>query len=139
MPQIVVGIDGSESSSQALEWALDEAERRQARLQVVHAWDAPFEPTWGTMGSTSQNMNQPARRLTDDEVAARVPDTTRVPVDKLIVRGSAAATLVDLSKDADLVVVGSRGHGGFAGLHLGSVSQQVAQHAQCPIVIVHSR
>ncbi len=138
MQQIVVGIDGSESSSRALEWALDEAALRQARLQVVHAWDAPFEPTWGTMGVDVAEYESAARRLVDDEVAARVPDTTRVPVDNLIVRGSAAAMLVDLSKDADLVVVGSRGHGGFAGLHLGSVSQQVAQHARCPIVIVHS-
>ncbi len=137
MEQIVVGVDGSDNARRALEWALDEAGRRQARLRVVHVWDAPFEPTWGTMGIDIARYETAARDLLDEEIS-RAPSTTPVTVEKVPIRGPAAATLVKLSKDADLLVVGSRGHGGFTALRLGSVSQQVAQHSECPVVIVHS-
>jgi nucleotide-binding universal stress UspA family protein len=136
MQRIVVGIDGSEGARRALDWAIEEAELRHARLQVVHTWDAPFEPTWGTMGVDVAAYEESARELLDDEVEDRVVGAVRQNVEKQLVRGGAAIVLVGLSKDADLLVIGSRGRGGFAGLLLGSVSQQVAHHATCPVVIV---
>ena len=133
MERIVVGIDGSDGSRRALEWAIDESRLRQSTLLVVHAWQAPFGPTWGTLGEDTERYEANAQRLLDDTVADAVTD---IPIDKLLVNGSAASAIVEASRDATLVVIGSRGRGGFAGLLLGSVSQQVAQHAECPVVLV---
>ena len=139
MQRVVVGTDGSPGSQRALEWAVEEARRRQARLAVVHIWDAPFEPTWGTMGVDIAAYEEHASETLDDAVADCRAAEPGVEIEPRLVRGPAATTLVELAKDADLLVVGSRGRGGFAGLLLGSVSQQVAQHATCPVVIVPAR
>jgi nucleotide-binding universal stress UspA family protein len=79
-----------------------------------------------------------ARRLVDNALETRLAGEISVPIETLVVRGAPAPVLDEQSKDADLVVVGSRGRGGFAGLRLGSVSQQVAQHSVCRVVIVPS-
>ena len=139
MDRIVVGVDGSEQSRRALRWAFDEAERRQARLDVVCAWDAPFGPTWGTLGTDVAAYETAALRLLEQEVTKMPSGTASITVDQHALRGSAGSVLVGLSREADLIVVGSRGRGGFAGLRLGSVSAQVAHHADCPVVIVHQR
>ena len=135
MQRIVVGVDGSENSRQALRWAIEQAEGRKAHLEVIHAWEPPFGPTWGTLGADLAAYQEQAQRLLHNEVSKVAPAS----VDQLAVRGPAASVLVELSKQADLIVVGARGHGGFAGLRLGSVSDQVAHHAECPVVVVHAR
>ena len=139
MQRIVVGVDGSEHAREALRWAIEEAQWRKARLHIVHAWEPPFGPTWGTLGTDVAAYEEQAQRLLDDEVSKLLPATASVDVDPQAVRGRAASVLIGLSKESDLVVVGARGHGGFAGLRLGSVSDQLAHHAECPVVIVHPR
>ncbi len=116
MHRIVVGVDGSENSRQALRWAIEEAEGRKAQLEVVHAWEPPFGPTWGTLGADVAAYEAQAQRLLEDEVSTMAAASASTTVDQQAVRGSAASVLVELSKQADLIVVGARGHGGFAGL-----------------------
>jgi len=134
--RIVVGIDGSKGSRTALEWALDEARLHQAKITALTAWSpvvtgyvpapAPFvDPTL---------LEEAAQELLDH--ALEDVNTQGVTVDRKVVSGAAAHALLEESETADMVVVGSRGRGGFTGLLLGSVSQQVAHHATCPVVIV---
>ena len=136
---IVVGIDGSETSKAALRWAVEEARLRHACVRAVHAWWvvpmlkpggqlAPDAADWG-----AEDATEPVRAF----VTETVGEQTDVEITPIAVQGEqASAALVDAAKDADLLVVGSRGAGGFSGLLLGSISQQCAHHAPCPIVIV---
>ena len=130
---VVVGVDGSEQSQLALTWAADEAKLRGARLRAVHAWSylnqagGTFDPTYG---------DDDARRLLQEAVAGLDGD---LDVELVVVNDLPARGLLDSAQDADLLVVGARGIGGFRGLLLGSVSQQVAQYAPCPVVIVPER
>ena len=135
--RIVVGVDGSECSQQALEWALDEATLRGAQVDVVCAWAPPvmaYAAVPVVMPYDPTELEGAARTTVDTMVA----ETGRrdVNVEKIVALGSAASTLLDVAKGADLLVVGSRGRGGFSGLLLGSVSQAVSHHAPCPVVIV---
>jgi nucleotide-binding universal stress UspA family protein len=143
MARIVVGIDGSDHSKKALRWALDEARLRSVSLYVVYAWTLPvyatgygfapgdlFDPKVISDGATEQ---------LEKAVAEVVGDASDVKVERKAVEGMAAQVLVEEAAGADLLVVGSRGHGGFAGLLLGSVSQQCAQHASCPVVIIRDQ
>ncbi len=107
---VVVGVDGSACSREALRFALEESRLRDARLQIVTAWTVPATAYAGMF----------------------IPG-----IDPTLFVDSAAA-LVSAAGDADLLVVGSRGHGGFTGLLLGSVSQQLAEHAPCPVAIIHA-
>ncbi len=141
MQRIVVGVDGSENSRRALEWALEEARLRKACINVVHAWEPSLMIGFGTLpdGATEYEgtaYDEAARSLLDEMIAAAHTKDLAAPIEKIAVRGSAAWALLETAKGADVIVVGSRGRGGFAGLLLGSVSQQVAQHAHCPVVIV---
>ena len=130
---VVAGIDGSESSRRALAWAAEEARLRGARLRVVHAWSyldqagGAFDPTYS---------EDDARQLLDEAVTAAGIETGGLDIERKTVNDLPARGLLDAAGDADLLVVGARGMGGFRGLLLGSVSQQVAQHAPCPVVIV---
>ncbi len=142
MALIVVGVDGSDASKEALRWALDEAELRTATLRAVHAWTYP--PIFGeayvlpeVLGPSS--LQDQARQRLDDVVAEVAGTTPRAYIEPVVREGPAAQVLIDAAGDADLLVVGSRGHGGFAGLLLGSVSQQCAQHAPCAVTIVRAR
>lgn len=145
MAVIVVGVDRSEGARAALRFALEEAKLRQATLRVVHAWQyAPigatgFESTYPALGGDIKDLRDVAASDLDATLAESIPDTGTVHVERRVVEGRPAAALVDESRAADMVVVGSRGHGGFTGLLLGSVSQQVAHHAACPVVIVHQK
>jgi nucleotide-binding universal stress UspA family protein len=140
--QIVVGVDGSDASRAALEWAYDEAAHHQAALVVVNAWhppSLPMAPPYGHMPPEdyeSQPRNE-ALELLERFTSALVPKTPAVDVRTSVVEGkNPAEVLIQRSSDADLVVVGSRGHGGFLGMLLGSVSQHLVAHANCPVVIV---
>jgi nucleotide-binding universal stress UspA family protein len=142
--KIVVGVDGSEPSRAALRWALQEAELREAELVIVNAWSSPTVPAYAGVAAAplSPGMRDDARegaadlvRTVADEVAG---EERALHFDYVTEEGSAAEVLIEAARDADVLVVGSRGHGGFTGLLLGSVSQQVAHHAPCPVVIVRS-
>ncbi len=139
MALIVVGVDGSEGSNAALRFAAAEAALRNAKLRVVCTWEVPasvYAGTWGLAAEVESRFENHARDITTQalsEVARLHPGVDR---DARVVRGQPSDVLVQESQGANLVVVGSRGLGGFKRLLLGSVSQQVAHHATCPVVIV---
>jgi nucleotide-binding universal stress UspA family protein len=134
--RVVVGVDGSKESIRALRWAARAATVTGARLEAVAAWDYPATYGWAGWPQEWNPANDAKGALTStvDEVFG-----TERPGDlQLIVReGGAARVLLEESKDALMLIVGSRGHGGFAGLLLGSVSANVAEHATCPVLIMH--
>jgi len=143
MAVIVVGVDHSEGAKAALRFALEEAKLRQATLRVVHAWlygyigATGLEGAFPAVGGDIKELRDAAASVLEETLRESIPETDTVEIERRVVEGRAAAVLVDESRGADLLVVGSRGHGGFAGLLLGSVSQQCAHHAACPVVIVH--
>ncbi|MEU9244401.1 universal stress protein [Streptomyces sp. NPDC048385] len=130
--RIVVGIDGSLSSGQALRWAVEEARLRGARLEVIYAWES--RP--GQVPSPDLQIQQHGQAVLDTAVAQLSAEENPPQIGTRPVNGHAAAVLIEASAGALLLVVGSRGHGGVAGALLGSVSQRVAAHAHCPVVIV---
>ncbi len=138
MQRIVVGIDGSVESLAALAWAMREAQLREATLDVVHAWSYPVG-TYIDGLTPVPSFGRPqfieiATQVVDD--ACKGLDTSRVELHRIVEEGPAASRLLETARGATMLVVGSRGRGGFAGLLLGSVSQQCAHHARSPIVIV---
>ncbi len=148
---IVVGVDGSEGSIVALRWALDEARLRRAPLRLVHAYQLPYflagdaGVAFGAAGLPAYASEDVERlRATSEESArsilagalARVGGGAGVELEQEVLEGPAAQVLIEAGRDAALLVLGSRGHGGFAGLLLGSVSQQCALHPPCPVVIL---
>jgi nucleotide-binding universal stress UspA family protein len=136
--RIVVGVDGSASSRRALEWAVEEARLRGGEVHAVTAW--AFPPVTVGMEGLIHDPDifpQAARRL-QDEALKRV-ESEGVPVSGEVDQGTAAAVLLRAAEDADLLVVGSRGLGGFTGLLLGSVSSQLVHHAPSPVLVVRSR
>jgi nucleotide-binding universal stress UspA family protein len=138
--RIVVGVDSSEAARRALQWAIAEAEARSAALTVVHSWHLPYVGGYPLAGAVMDPTQvEEAARDTLTTIVGR-EDTSRLaaPVNEVLAMGGPAAAILDATVDADLVVVGSRGLGGFRGLLLGSVSQQVAQHAPCPVIVVPS-
>jgi nucleotide-binding universal stress UspA family protein len=133
--RVLVGVDGSPASERALAWAVDEADRRDAELVLVHAWQYPYELTSERFDRGRDLARVDAATLLEQQVAA-VRERRAAPVGERLVEGSAAEVLLDASDIADVVVVGSRGRGGFRSMLLGSVAQSVAAHATCPVVIV---
>jgi nucleotide-binding universal stress UspA family protein len=140
-PLVVVGIDGSPCSQEALAFAVEEARMRRARLQIVAAWQIPGLAYTG--GAAVIVDPQVFERAADEARESAVLEAHRIggglEVDAVTVEESPAAALLEAAGGADLLVVGSRGHGGFASLLLGSVSHQVVMHASCPVAIVHAR
>jgi nucleotide-binding universal stress UspA family protein len=136
--KIVVGVDGSEPSEHALAWAIDEARLRNGRIEAVTAWFlAPM--IYGATNLLPPTVSDRAVEADAEEIGNAAANRVRdagVPVESIVRAGHAAEVLVEQSAGADLLVVGSRGHGGFAGLLLGSVSAQCAHHADCPVVVV---
>jgi nucleotide-binding universal stress UspA family protein len=134
--RIVAGVDGSETSDRALRWALDDARARGGIVAAVHAWNVPFSMSLTPGTRDHSAFEEAAQRLLDqavDGTAAEYPD---VRVERVLVDASPADALLGAAREAALVVVGGRGVGGFRGLLLGSVSQQLAHHAPCPVVVV---
>ena len=144
MGVIVIGVDQSQGAKAALGFALEEARLRHATLRVVHAWQFGYVGATGlegwlpAAGGDLEEFRQGAEAALDEILREVGADTDGLTIERRIDQGSAAAVLVEESQGADLLVVGSRGHGGFAQLLLGSVGQQCAQHASCPVVIVRS-
>lgn len=137
MGRIVVGIDSSRTSLKALRWALDEARLRGSSVQVAHAFPRPEligMTMVVTLPSDDELREASAQVLT--EALEAVGGAGGVEVTSHVGAGGPASVLVELAKDAELLVIGSRGLGGFRGLLLGSVTQQVIAHAPCPIVVI---
>ncbi len=142
MSRIVVGFDGSPDSQRALEWAVREAGVRRSPLTVLSVY-RPIVTYWGGAvllpqdPSVANRAQDEAREATEKALALSGDERpSHVTVEAIV--GLATEELISASKDADLVVVGARGTGGFARLLLGSVSDQVAHHAHCPVVIIPS-
>ncbi|MFH8257592.1 universal stress protein [Streptomyces roseolus] len=138
MSVIVVGVDGSPASNEAVRWAAEEARLRQAAVRLVHAWSFPYHEGEIAVlaGESVHGLCVRAAETTMDD-AIRVAGLDARGVERRIVHGSPVKALLEAAQDASLLVVGSRGRGGFASLLLGSVSQQCALHSPCPVVIVH--
>lgn len=141
--RIVVGVDGSPSSVAALRWAITEAEVTGDAVEAIIAWQHPigaagygWAPVLVDDGIDMQAIAE--KTLTEAIDQAARPGST-VTVERRVAEGYAASVLVDASAHADLLVVGSRGHGTFTEALIGSVSQNCAHHAKCPVVIVRSR
>jgi nucleotide-binding universal stress UspA family protein len=145
MKKIVVGIDGSESSKDALRWAVEEGRAHGADLVAVHAYEVALLPTDLVPSAPIDvvdvvtEVHEGALRLVTAVVEEVVGGDTSVKVESIAIEGpSPESVLIDESLDADLLVVGSRGHSELAELLLGSVTQEVAHHARCP-VLIHRR
>jgi nucleotide-binding universal stress UspA family protein len=137
METIVVGVDGSEGARAALEYATREAALRRAQLRVVYAWQiSPVIYSSGYAPDLDEGFNEAAETLAREAVAAVKELDGTVECEGEAVEGQPALVLLREARDADLIVVGNRGHGGFASLLLGSVSHQVVQHAHCPVTVV---
>ncbi|GHG92980.1 universal stress protein [Streptomyces lanatus] len=138
--RIVVGVDGSDSAKQALRWAVRQAELTRGEVVAMTAWDMPqFHGALGWLPPSSSDESALEGRARDD--LARVVEEVVEARPSVAVRtevhyGTPASVLLRAARDASLLVVGSRGLGGFAGLLLGSVAQHCAQHAACPVVVV---
>ncbi|MGO9502146.1 MAG: universal stress protein [Streptosporangiaceae bacterium] len=140
-PRIVVGVDGSAPSLAALRWAVRQAALTGATVDAVAAWQYPAVVAgygWApVMPADDIDFGEVAEKTVTDAISQVVDPGTGVRVSARVEEGNAAAVLLDVADGADLLVVGSRGHGGFAGALLGSVSQHCVHHAPCPVVIIH--
>jgi nucleotide-binding universal stress UspA family protein len=131
---VVVGVDGSEQSHQALRWAAKIADDFDARLDAVAAWQYPVPFGWAMPNwDPRTDMEKLLSNAVDTALGAQRPADMRLRV----CEGNPAHVLLEESAGALMLVVGSRGHGGFAGLLLGSVSAALAEHASCPVLVVH--
>ena len=145
LPTIVVGVDGSPQSKDALRWAVDEAKLRGATLHVVQAWHEaaglwanPVGPAVGAVAWPEHELAEEARATLRETIKETLGDPVGVELRASVAVGSPAKALVDTADadHADLLVVGSRGRGGFRSLLLGSVSEQVVTHAHCPVAVI---
>ncbi|MDQ2726919.1 MAG: universal stress protein [Actinomycetota bacterium] len=136
-PFIVVGIDGSDASRDALRWAARQAELTGASLRAVMTWHMPAA-AYGTPMPVPVDMDLPgeSRRALDRVIADSLDGTAAFKVSSTVVEGHPAVELLRAARAAELLVVGSRGHGAFAGMLLGSVSEHCVSHAPCPVVVV---
>jgi nucleotide-binding universal stress UspA family protein len=138
MGPIVVGVDGSPEAVAALRWALDEARLRGTSVEAVRAWLFPMADAIHTSAADIlvRDIAQASEDQLNwivDEVAGPDPG---VKIERRVFEGAPARVLVDAAAGAELLVVGSSGRGGFAGLLLGSVAQQCVHHAPCPVVVI---
>jgi nucleotide-binding universal stress UspA family protein len=131
---IVVGVDGSPSSVEALRWALGQASLTGDAVEAVCAWSQKY--SYGGFPIAAMEDWEKGAETALDNVLSSFPADQVERVGRRVVRGHPVTVLLECAADARLLVVGSRGHGGFTGMLLGSVSQHVASHAGCPVVIV---
>jgi nucleotide-binding universal stress UspA family protein len=140
VPLIVVGIDGSDPSKAALAWAVREAKLTGAELRVVIAWHVPAMAYGsGIAMPPDLELEQATREVLDEAVKDVRGQNPSLTVSTSVAKGPAAPALIASAEDATLLVVGSRGHGAFAGMLLGSVSEYCVSHAPCPVVVVRDK
>jgi nucleotide-binding universal stress UspA family protein len=137
-PRIVVGVDGSEPSKRALRWAADQAKLVGAELEAVTAWEYPPTLGWAPPYPSDFDPDKDARRALQETADAVLGPDHGVGLRITVTEGHPAFVLTEAAKGAELLVVGSRGHGAFAGMLLGSVSEYCASHASCPVVVVRN-
>jgi len=140
---IVVGVDGSPVSAAALRWAAEEGLLRRAPVEVILTWHLPavagmtpmtVPPDFDLQAESQAALNGIIR----DQVGDPAERPRESPITSRVVNATPAAALLEAAQQASLLVLGSRGHGGFAGLLIGSVSQHCVAHAPCPVVVVHA-
>ena len=143
MAGIVVGVDGSDHSHHALSWAMRQAAQQHVALTVLAVRPDPVRPVtgiyWGAHAYPEDAHNPEVARKAIEEIVEQVRNEigeTAPQVTVNVVTGDPAEELIKASRDADMVVVGSRGSGGFASLLMGSVSSKVTHHAACPVVVI---
>jgi nucleotide-binding universal stress UspA family protein len=141
--RIVVGVEGSGYARAALIWAIEEAHHRDAVVEVVTCYSptyVPAAPDLGYVPLDSFDLLSEVEKMQTEviESAVECANHPEVEVRKIVKKGRAADTLMATAEGADMLVVGNRGRGGFAGLRLGSVSQSIAHHSPCPLVIVRT-
>ena len=134
---IVVGVDGSEPSLKALRWAAQQARLTGATLRVLTTWEVATGTGWVPTFPVDYDPQAVARQALDEAVTETLGADPDVAVERVVMEGHAAPVLLAAAKDADLLVVGSHGHGAFAGMLIGSVSEHLVRHAPCAIVVVH--
>ena len=134
--RIVVGVDGSVSSKSALRWAIRQAELTGAVVDAVIAWHYPGEYGYPTPIADDANYEELATKVVTDAIAEVSGLDGPVQIRPRVVEGNPATVLLTVSAGAELLVVGSRGHGGFVEALLGSVSQHIVHHAMCPVVVL---
>src|SRR6516225_1614179 len=143
MSGIVVGVDGSDHSHRALIWAMRQAAQQHVALTVLAVRPDPVRPItgiyWGAHAYPEDAHNPEVARKASEEIVEQVRNESGEPAPQVtvnVVTGDPAEELIKASRDAEMVVVGSRGSGGFASLLMGSVSSKVTHHAACPVVVI---
>ena len=141
--RIVVGVEGSGYARAALIWAIEEAHHRDAVVEVLTCYSptyVPAAPDLGYVPLDSFDLLSEVEKMQTEviESAVECANHPEVEIRKIVKKGRAADTLMATAEGADMLVVGNRGRGGFAGLRLGSVSQSIAHHSPCPLVIVRT-
>lgn len=132
--RIIVGVDGSAESIDALQWAARQAQLSGATLEAVIAWQYPMSSSGYLLG-VREDWKAQSRTVIDHAVdLAELP--AELQISRRVIEGHPAQVLSEAASDADLLVVGNRGHGGFPGMLLGSVSAHVCSHAPCPVVVI---
>lgn len=141
MKTIVIGVDGSETANEALGLAAREAQLRDARLRIVVVWQFSSLVYGGGFVAfdkdTFDAVRDGAQKIADKAAATVAKLAPDVECEAVVLEGQPAEALLGAAEDAELIVVGSRGLGGFKRLMLGSVSDQVVHHAMCPVLVVH--
>jgi nucleotide-binding universal stress UspA family protein len=137
--RIVVGVDGSSASKAALDWAAHQAELTGSVLEVVTAWEWPM--TYGATVAIPPDYDPAveAQRQLDGAVAVARKAHPKIEIKAVVAKGHPAPALVEASRGADLLVVGSRGHGEFVGMLLGSVSEHCVTNAECPVLVLRGK
>jgi nucleotide-binding universal stress UspA family protein len=138
---VVVGVDGSDAARAALDWAVRDARRRGCRVDAISVWHAEYGGMIGPLPvevwrEMSPEAFRAAQQKVLDDAVEGVEDVEGVEIRKILVEGEPRTTLTKASEDAELLVVGSRGHGQIAGILLGSVSSYCVHHASCPVVVI---
>jgi len=139
--RIVVGVDGSQGSRAALRWAVGQAELTDSSIEAVIAWTFPAAAAGFGLGpmvpeDSADFYEELAAKHLQSAITDSVEPGCEVEITPAVRRGPAAEVLLDSAGGADLLVLGSRGHGGFAAMLLGSVSQHCVRHARCPVAII---
>ena len=137
---VIVGVDGSPPSTSALAWAARYAHAAGASLRAVLAWHYPSAAGLPPVGHTPEpvrsQVEESRYEILDKAIESACRDLPAMQVDRKVIYGHPAQALIDESRNADLLVVGSKGHGGFTGMMLGSVSTHCVHHASCPVTVV---
>lgn len=136
-PVIVVGVDASPSSLDALRWAADQALLTGSRLHVISCWETLETYSLDEADIPNSVFEEQARKRLNVSLTDGLGKShASIPTEAIVVRGYPAEVLIEASRTAVLLVIGSRGHGGFVGMLLGSVSHHCVAHAHCPVVVV---